>query len=43
MPTPAFCCPVKAEASTATYQNGLIKFSIPFKEAMEDAFNVTIA
>jgi HSP20 family molecular chaperone IbpA len=38
-----FCCPVKAKDAKADYENGLLKISVPFRDAMDDAISVTIA
>lgn len=41
--TLGFCCPVNPKESSATYEDGLLKISVPFKDPMDGAFQVQVS
>ena len=41
--TLGFCCPVNSRNSTASYEDGLLKISVPFKDPMDGAYQVPVS
>jgi HSP20 family protein len=40
--TLSLCCPVVPEKAEAKYENGLLKITAPFKDAMENALEIKV-
>ena len=41
--TAAFCCPVNAEAASAKYEDGVLKVSVPFRDPMQNAHQISVS
>ena len=39
----AFCCPVDSKKAKASYKDGMLKVTVPFKDTMKDAYVVKIS
>jgi HSP20 family protein len=41
--TLSFCCPVNPQAAKASYENGLLRLVVAFKDPLEDAVTVAVS